>query len=57
MQPDRRLVEDVADAAQVRAELRREPDPLRLAARERRRRAVEREVAQTDEIEEAEPAL
>ena len=57
MQADRRLVEDVADAAQVRAELRREPDALRLAARQRRRRAVEREVAQPDEIEEAEPAL
>jgi hypothetical protein len=37
MQADGRLVEDVADAAQVRAELRREPDALRLAARERRR--------------------
>ena len=48
VQADRRLVEDVADAAQVGAELRREPDALRLAARERRRRAVEREVAEAD---------
>ena len=42
MQADGRLVEDVADAAQVRAELRREPDALRFAAGERRRGAVER---------------
>src|SRR5262245_57858262 len=39
MQADRRLVEDVADAAQVRAELCREPDALRFAAGERRRGA------------------
>jgi hypothetical protein len=42
MQADGRLVEHVAHALQVRAELRREPDALRLAARERRRRAIER---------------
>ena len=48
VQADRRLVEDVAHAAQVGAELRREPDALRLAARERRRGAVEREVAEPD---------
>ena len=48
MQADRRLVEDVADAAQVGAELRREPDALRLAAGERRRGAVEREIAEPD---------
>ena len=38
MQADGRLVEHVAHAAQVRAELRREPDALRLAARQRGRR-------------------
>ena len=32
VQPDRRLVEHIADALQVAAELRREPDALRLAA-------------------------
>ena len=42
VQADRGLVEDVAHAAQVGAELRGEADALRLAARERRRRAVER---------------
>src|SRR5438045_1988046 len=36
VQPDRRLVQDVADADQPAADLRREPDPLRLAAREGR---------------------
>ena len=35
VQPDRRLVEDVEDADELRADLRREPEPLRLAARER----------------------
>ena len=32
VEPDRRLVEDVQDAHQGRADLGREPDPLRLAA-------------------------
>ena len=52
MQADGGLVEDVADAVQVGAELRGEPDALRLAARERRRGAVERQVAQADVLEE-----
>src|SRR4029453_18896918 len=54
---DRRLVEDVADAAQVGAELRRQPDALRLAAGQRRRRAVERQVAEPDLLEEIEAAV
>ena len=37
VEPDRRLVEDVEHADELRADLRREPQPLRLAARERRR--------------------
>ena len=57
VQADGRLVEDVAHAAQVGAELRREADALRLAAGERRRRAVERQVAQADLLEEAEARL
>ena len=57
VQADGRLVEDVAHPAQVRAELRGEADALRLAARERRRRAVEREVAEADLAEEAEPRV
>ena len=56
VQADGRLVEHVADALQVRAELRRQPDALRLAARERGRGAVEREVAQAHFLEEFEAA-
>ena len=52
VEADRRLVEDVEDADELRADLRREPEPLRLAARERRRRAVERQVADADVVEE-----
>ena len=52
VQPDRGLVEDVEDADELRADLRREPEPLRLAARERGRGAVEREVADADVVEE-----
>ncbi len=55
MQADGRLVEDVAHAAQVGAELRREPDALRFAARQRRRRAVEREIRQPDLVQKIEP--
>ena len=55
VEADRRLVEDVEDADELRADLRREPQPLRLAARERRRCAVEREVADSDVVEEGEP--
>ncbi len=45
VQADGGLVEDVAHAAQVGAELRGEPDALRLAAGQRRRGAVQREIA------------
>ena len=55
VEPDRRLVEDVEDADELRADLGREPEPLRLAARERRRGAVEREVADADVVEERQP--
>ena len=55
VQADRGLVEDVEDADQARADLGREPDPLRLAARQRRRRALERQVADPDRVEEPEP--
>ena len=56
MQADRRLVEHIAHPLQVRAELRREPDALGLAARERRRRAIEREIAQPDIVQKAQNA-
>src|SRR5579884_2645278 len=55
VQPDARLVEDVQHAHERRADLRREPDPLRLAAGERRRAAGEVQVAEPDVLEEAEP--
>ena len=55
VQPDRRLVEDVEDADELRADLGREPKPLRLAARERLRGAVELEIADTDIGQERQP--
>ena len=48
VQPDRRLVEDVGDVGQRRAELADHLGPLRLAARERARGPIEREVAEPD---------
>ena len=48
MQTDRRLVQHVEDAAQIRAELRREADALRLAAAECLRGTVQREVIEPD---------
>ena len=55
VQPDRRLVEHVDDAGQLGADLAREPDALALAARERGRRAVERQVVEPDVEQEAQP--
>ena len=52
VQADRGLVADVEHAHQRRADLRREPDALPLAAGERRRRAVEREVVEADVAQE-----
>ena len=57
VEADRRFVEHVADADEPRADLRREADPLRLAARERRARPVEREVLEADRREEPEARL
>ena len=48
VQPDRRLVEDVEHADQAGADLGGQPDPLRLAAGQRARRPVEREVVEAD---------
>ena len=55
VQADRGLVEDVEDADELRADLRRQAQPLRLAARERLRRAVELEVADADVVQERQP--
>ncbi len=54
MQTDRRLVEHVEHALELAADLGGEPDALALAAREARRRAIEREIAHADVVEEAE---
>ncbi len=48
VQPDRRLVEHVEHTDQAAADLRGQPDPLRLAAGEGGRRPTEREVVETD---------
>ena len=55
VEADRRLVEDVEHADEPGADLRREADALRLAAGERRRRAVHGEVVEPDVDEEPEP--
>ena len=47
VQTDRRLVEHVEHAGQARADLRRQADALRLATRQRRRRAAQAEVVET----------
>jgi hypothetical protein len=52
VEADGGLVEDVEDADELRADLRREPQPLRLAAREGRGGAVELQVADADVVEE-----
>ena len=56
MQADRRLVEHVQRVDERRPERRRQIDALRLAARERRRQPIERQVVEPDVGEEAEPA-
>ena len=57
VKPDRRLVEDVEDAHQRRPDLRRQADPLGLAARQRHARPVEGQVIQADVDEEPEPGV
>src|SRR6185437_8008610 len=51
-----RLVEHVHDAGQARSDLRCKPDALRLAARKRLGRAVERQVIEPDIVQELQPA-
>ena len=54
MQPDRRLVEDVHHADEARPDLAREPDALRLAARQGFGAAVERQVVEAHVAQEGE---
>ena len=56
MQPDARLVEHVEHAHQPGADLRRQADALRLAARERAGAAVEVQVVEADAEQQLEPA-
>ena len=55
VEADRGFVEDVEDADQAGADLGREPDPLRLAAGERGRGPLQRQIADPDRVEEAQP--
>ena len=55
VQADGRLVQDVEHAAQVRAQLRRQPDALRLAAGQRRHAPPKLQVAQADLAQELQP--
>ena len=57
VQAGRRLVEDVQQPlAAVRRQVRGDLDPLRLAARQRRRRLAEPQVAEADLVEHLQPA-
>ena len=57
VQADRRLVEHVQHAGEIRADLRREADALPFAARQRRGAAAEREVADADVVQEPQALL
>ena len=57
VQADARLVEDVEDALQPRADLRRKADALCLAAGKRSRRARKRQVVEPDIQEELQPRV
>ena len=52
VEANRRLVEHVEDAGEVRSDLRRQADALPFPARERRGAAAERQVADADVVEE-----
>ena len=55
MQPDARLVEHVQHSHEARADLRRQPDPLRFAAGERPRAAIEVEIVESDAQQQFQP--
>ena len=57
MQADARLVEDIEHARQAAANLRRQTDTLRLAARKRACAAVERQIIKADVVEELQACL
>ena len=53
MQPDRRLIENIENAAQIRAKLRGETDPLRFAAAQGFRGTAQRQITEPDVLHEA----
>jgi hypothetical protein len=55
VQADARFIQDVEHAHQPRANLRGQPDALRLAATQRPALAIQREIAQADILEKAQP--
>jgi hypothetical protein len=55
MQADRRLIQHVHHAGETGADLRRQPDALRFAARKRFRAAFERQIIEPDVIQEHQP--
>ena len=55
MQADGRFVQDLQDAGQCAADLTGEADALRLASRQRRQRASERQIVQADIDEKRQP--
>ena len=57
VEADRRLVEDVQDADQAAADLRRQADPLRLAAGQRARRPGQRQVVEAHVEQEGQPLV
>src|SRR4029077_13074938 len=57
MQSNARLVQNVKNARKPRADLRRQPDPLRFSARKRTALPIEREVAEPDFNEKSQPRL
>ncbi len=57
MEADRRLVEHIEHAGEIRTNLRGEPDALPFPARQRRGAPRKREVADADVVEEAKAVL
>src|ERR1051325_1556401 len=56
MRPDGGLVQNVEGSGEMRADVGRKPDPLRLSARERQRTPVDGEVFDPDFDQKSEPA-
>ncbi len=57
MQSDRRFVKNITDPDQAAADLRCQPDPLRLAAGKRRARPIQGQVPEPDIDQEAKALL